>query len=221
MTLTEIKRKLKSFVLNSKYVRDKKNRFLEMRKSEYDYGKPTPTILCSNCIGGMIYNNLGLKFMSPTINLWCDAEDLAKIAQRPEYYLSLDIEFVHDDPEYKYDYPVGKLDDVYIYFTHYKTEEESAKKWYERRTRFNPDNVYIITDYRGLSENGRNMLINSKHRRLVIFTENAERDKYDFRLHHDMRKSYSVRNLIGFAPFEKEFNYAAWLSDKDCYRIGR
>ncbi len=221
MTLTEVKRRLKSLILSSKHVRSKKQRFLEKRKSEYDYSKKTPTILCSNCIGGMIYSNLGLRFMSPTINLWCDAEDLAKVAQRPEHYLSQQIEFVRDDPEYRYDYPVGKIDDVYLYFTHYKTEEEAARKWYERRGRFDSDNVYIITDNNGLSETGREKLINSRHRRLVIFTGEAERDEYDFQLHHDMRKSYSIRNYFGFAPFEEEFNYAAWLSDKENYRAER
>ena len=30
---------------------------------------------------------------------------------------------------------------------------------------------------------------------------------------------YSVRDLKGFAPFEKEFNYALWLSGKDDYRL--
>ena len=28
------------------------------------------SIICSNCIGGIIYNRLGQKFLSPTINLW-------------------------------------------------------------------------------------------------------------------------------------------------------
>lgn len=33
------------------------------------------TIIASNCIGGMVYHDLGLKFNSPFINLWITPKD--------------------------------------------------------------------------------------------------------------------------------------------------
>ena len=222
MTAVEIKRTLKEWMLLTPYVKNKRKKYLEMIRSHYDYSKETPSILCSTCIGGMIYNNLGLKFLTPTINLWCDAEDLSKIAENPRKYFSKDIQFIHDDPEYNYNHPVGRIDDVVIYFTHYTTEEEAASKWYERRERFHYDNVYIITDDNGLTEHGRQRLIQSKHKRLIIFSAGDKVDEYSFQYkcyQNGVLGRYSVRGLSGMAAFEKEFDYAAWLSNKSDIRI--
>ena len=222
MTLVEIKRKLKNLVLETPYVKNKRKKYIETIRSHYDYTRETPSILCSTCIGGMIYNNLGLKFMTPTINLWCDAEDLSKIAENPKKYFTKDIEFIHDDPEYNYGYPVGRIDDVVIYFTHYITDEEAASKWYERRERFDYDNVYIITDDKKLTEEGRQRFINSKHKRLIIFSAGNNNDEYSFNYKcykNGVLGRYSVRDIFGMAPFENEFDYASWLSDKNDIRI--
>lgn len=37
------------------------------------------TILCSNCIGGIIYHRLGLQFRSPTVNLWMHQRDFLNL----------------------------------------------------------------------------------------------------------------------------------------------
>lgn len=222
MTAGEIKRLLKKRILLTPYVKHKRENYIEMIRSHYDYSKETPSILCSTCIGGMIYNNLGLRFLTPTINLWCTAEDLSKIAGNPEKYFSQDIEFIHNDPDYNYNHPVGRIDDAVIYFTHYKTEKEAASKWYERRERFNYDNVYIITDDKGLSAQGRQRLIKSKHKRLIIFSAADSCDEYGFVFKcykNGVLGHYSVRGLSGMAAFEKEFDYAAWLSGESEIRL--
>lgn len=38
----------------------------------------TPSIISSNCIAGEIYNDLGLRFTSPTINLFFREKDFLK-----------------------------------------------------------------------------------------------------------------------------------------------
>ena len=116
---------------------------------------------------------------------------------------------------------VGKIIDVPIYFTHYKTREEAVEKWYERAKRFDENNVYIITDDNGLSHEGKQRLINSRHKRLIIFTDKDREDEYSFKLANGFKKPYSVRDVYGFAPFEREFNYANWLSDKNDYKVVR
>ena len=222
MTTGEIKRFLKRCLHSTPYVKIKRKNYIKKIRSHYDYGMETPSILCSTCIGGMIYKNLGLRFMSPTINLWCTAEDFSKIAEDPQKYFEHDIEFIHNDAQYDYPHPVGRIDDIVIYFTHYKTEEEAAAKWRERGKRFDYDNVYIITDDKGLSDEGRQRLINSKHKRLVIFSAGGNTDEYSFvyKCYENGKLGrYSVRGTGGFAAFEKEFDYAAWLSGKNEIRI--
>lgn len=47
----------------------------------------------------------------------------------------------------KYGYPVGKLEDIHVYFTHYETFEQAKQKWIERLKRLNMDNLYMISAY--------------------------------------------------------------------------
>ena len=100
------------------------------------------TILCSNCIGGIIYHELGLKFLSPTINCRMDSPDFIKFILNIKYYLECKLEFIETDNAF----PVAKLDDIKIYFVHYLTEQEAEKKWNERKKRINWENVFILTN---------------------------------------------------------------------------
>ena len=47
------------------------------------------TILCSNCIGGLLLHDLGLRFDSPTVNLFFTAHDFVSFISNLNYYLSL------------------------------------------------------------------------------------------------------------------------------------
>ncbi len=109
-----------------------------------------PTIVANNCIAGIIYHNLGLKFASPTINLFFK-EDFVKFAKDFEYYSKCDI------VETKIggvEYPVGRLvpnddmhDEIIVHFRHYKTFEQAKSKWIERYNRVNYDNIFFIYEF--------------------------------------------------------------------------
>lgn len=45
------------------------------------------TIFCNVCIGGVIYSHLGMKFLSPTINLWISTEDFLKFLLNYNSYI--------------------------------------------------------------------------------------------------------------------------------------
>jgi len=51
------------------------------------------SIICSNCIGGTIYNRLGKEFLSPTINMYFTQRDFIKFAVNLEYYLNHKLQF--------------------------------------------------------------------------------------------------------------------------------
>lgn len=40
------------------------------------------TIISSNCIGGLIYHDLGMQFKSPTINMYIKANDFIKLCKK-------------------------------------------------------------------------------------------------------------------------------------------
>ena len=61
-----------------------------------------PTFLCPNCIGGILFHDLGLQFRSPTVNLMMFQTDFAKFVLNMDDYLAQELSFFkhpeHDFP---------------------------------------------------------------------------------------------------------------------------
>ncbi len=106
---------------------------------------PAPTVFADTCIGGVIYHNLGLKFTSPTINMWISKSDFLTFLYDLRGFLSVDMTEVTDSG---CSYPVGELSyggkTVRLYGNHYKTFAELRQKWNERKERVDYDNVFVI-----------------------------------------------------------------------------
>ena len=69
------------------------------------------TILCNNCIGGIIYHDFDLQFKSPTINMFFHSLDFLEYIEHFEYYQNLPLVKI-DNPGYldnASDYPVAVL----------------------------------------------------------------------------------------------------------------
>ena len=105
------------------------------------------TLITNNCIGGIIYHDMHLQFLSPTINRYFDNEEFIRFCTYLDEYLSLAIE---ECISIQKPFPVGVLHgshgDVHIYFMHYDSFEQAVAKWYERKERINYDNLYIIME---------------------------------------------------------------------------
>lgn len=97
------------------------------------------TILCSDCIGGVIYSDLNIRFNSPTINLYMIPSDFIKFCENLDFYLNCELIEIKNDVHF-----VGRLSDIEIHFLHYKSFEEARLKWYERSKRINKDNICLI-----------------------------------------------------------------------------
>lgn len=98
------------------------------------------SLLCNNCVGGVILHELGMRFNSPTVNLWMTPEDYMKFLRKLDYYLEQPVVEVKTDKNY----PVGCVDDITIYFMHYASFDEATQKWRERTARINKENLYIL-----------------------------------------------------------------------------
>ena len=126
------------------------NRLIQNRRKRYQESlarknkNKNPTIIANDCLGGMIYHTLGLKFNSPTINLQIGREDFLIFCEDLKGFLSAELKQV----DTKETYPVGELTSssktIRLLFLHYKTFEEAKTKWDERKARVNYDNLYII-----------------------------------------------------------------------------
>ena len=176
------------------------------------------TLITSNCIGGIIYHELGVKFYSPTINLRIDSDQFAKFVLKIEEYLAKDLRFIQTEENC----PVALLDDIKIYFTHYKTEEEALQKWQERKDRIRWDNLFIMfNDRDGISDDAMAALCRVKCRGMVMFSA-KKRLEFPYALYMDCYKDQPCvgnvleKNLVtGKRVYERYFDYVRWLNEAD------
>lgn len=126
------------------------------------------SIIASNCIGGVISHDLGLEFRSPFVNLWIKPGDYLKLLSRLKDYLCYDLKFVEEEG---ISYPVAMLNDIRIYFQHYKTQNEAQLSWNKRVSRINYDNIIVLfTDREGCSYQMIKEFDTLPYKRKVIFT---------------------------------------------------
>ena len=197
-----------------------------LRKKYYDYVRERYTlkarkrlkndnfsILCSNCIGGTIYNRLGKQFLSPTINLWFYQKDFLRFIQNIHYYLSLDLKFI----ETERNYPVAVLDDIYIFFLHYTTNEEAELAWNRRKKRINFDNLYIIMyDRDGMDEKDYDNFSQLQSKNKIILSDHDNKS-YPFILKLTSKSNddgvFLEKDKCGIRTFERQWDYVDWLNN--------
>ena len=63
-----------------------------------------------------------------------------KFIKNLRYYLSLDL----IETESELPFPVGKLDDIKIFFMHYNSFDEARQKWNDRKKRVDYENLFIM-----------------------------------------------------------------------------
>lgn len=171
------------------------------------------TILSQNCIGGVIYSDLGEKFLSPTINLYMNSLDFIKFLENIEHYLSIEkMEFIENE------YPIGRLEDLIIHFVHYKNAKEAQEKWNERKRRINWENVFIImTDRDGCNSQIMQRFESLPYRNKIMFTH--QKANYDWAIYlKRYEKEKEVGSLVEFANifgtrfYQEGFNCVEWLN---------
>lgn len=103
------------------------------------------TIISSNCVGGVIYHDLGLEFKTPTVNLFIKPNDFVRFCENLNYYINLPFE---EEKNTEKDYPVARLGDISIYCMHYKTFFDAKAAWERRCKRINNDNLFFMMSER-------------------------------------------------------------------------
>lgn len=167
------------------------------------------TILVSNCNGAFMYYDMGLRYLTPTVNLSMGMDDFVKMAGNLRWYMEQEIK--EQEPENGY--PVGLLGDIRIHFVHYKTFEEGVRKWEERKKRINWDNLFLV----GTEKDG------CTYETLERFEELPYKNKVVF-THVDYPEFSSACYIRGFEEKEelgvltfpkKQMLRRRWLDDFD------
>lgn len=150
------------------------------------------TIISNNCWGGMIYESYNLKKLSPTVGLFFMADDYIKFISNIKYYLNCELKFINKATSknrdclantYRFgEYPIGLLDDIEIYFVHYKSEEEAKEKWKRRCKRINFNNIlFKFSDQNGCTENDVINFSKLQYKNKLLFTVkdwNIDKNQY-------------------------------------------
>lgn len=110
------------------------------------------TIISRDCIGGVVYNQYGLRFLSPTINLYFEMDDFNLFCNNLTDYLNGHFEEFKDPEKY---FPIGmliphsnSLKPIKVFFMHYDNYSTAIEKWNERKKRVNTDDskIFIINN---------------------------------------------------------------------------
>lgn len=224
--------KLKKIFKNSfifKQIDKFENRYYQKKLTNTEF-----TILCPNCVGGLIYHRLGEKFNSPTIDLTINSDDFCNFLENLEYYISKDVEYhsTRDDGV-----PIGIIrgdniySDIKIYFTHYKDFDKARDKWNERKLRIKKENTYAVMydigdfnqeDYEKagyLSDENLKKFENFKCNNKVLLTSNPNhKSKYAYYIKPNYNGPYPLvylnRGITGLMQYEKEFDFVGFINKK-------
>ncbi len=112
-------------------------------------------ILSMNCTGGILYHDLGLPFLSPTINLFFQAEDFIRFCERLDDYLKIDdlVECFDPDIVQGRPYPVAWLGDIRLFLVHYHSVSEAQDSWNRRKIRMKKNEIVVLaTDRDGMTD---------------------------------------------------------------------
>lgn len=109
------------------------------------------SILSNFCLGGHIYRDLGLRMLSPTINMFCLSKDYLEFIQHYKYYLNsemkeyVDNRYIERTMGTEAFIPKGILGDKIVwYFNHNACAAEAIVKWNERVKRINYNNIAVL-----------------------------------------------------------------------------
>lgn len=177
------------------------------------------TFLTPNCLGGILFHDLGVKFYSPTVNTMMTQCDFVKFVMRIDYYLSKKLVFF-SHPEYTC--PCAWLGDLVIHFSHYESESEAENKWNERIKRVNYKNLFIFAEERdGLTKQDIQALGKIEARGIVVFTAHEYSDipytlfipkyKQEGEVGNILKKNYWNDSR----EYEDYFDFVKWFNESN------
>lgn len=98
------------------------------------------TIVSDDCWGGMIYKSFGLPYLTPFMWVGITPLEYLKLLSNLKEYLKCTPIQIYK-PEYNF--PIGMIGDICIYFIHSTSFEDGINKWCRRVERINWDNIFV------------------------------------------------------------------------------
>ncbi|MDR2752702.1 MAG: DUF1919 domain-containing protein [Oscillospiraceae bacterium] len=178
------------------------------------------SLICINCIGGVVSHDFGLPFRSPTVNLRFLRDDFLCFAANLRAFLQADLTELGDPA---YDYPSGLLacehGTVRVYFQHYHSFEEAKAAWQRRCARVDFDNLVLMVEGQDASRDMLEAYEALPYARKVFLCENDQPGlPHCFHLHVYNRPDYIPGMALRRKPgslrrWYEEFDVTAFLND--------
>ena len=203
--------------------------FLDFKRSIYhnklrkNLKNTAPSIISSNCIGGIIYHDLGLQFKSPTINLTLNPNDYILFLENLEGFLNATPKEIVLEG---YHYPVGELtykdQKIKLFFMHYKSFDDALSKWEERKKRIDFNNLFIIWEV--VEQSGPNIellqrFLDLKYENKVLITGDKcpIKDKHILKLklynnHYFSGKILTYKRKVSKKRYLNDFDFVEFLN---------
>lgn len=112
-------------------------------------------IISNNCWGGIVYQDLGLPYLSPFVNMYMFTPCYLKLARNLPEYVKKELTFTEiskypeaNEKRKTHRYPIGVLSDIEIHFIHYTDDGYTLKKWNERVKRLDTSNLIFVMSER-------------------------------------------------------------------------
>lgn len=147
--------------------------YIEAAKKEFI--KKDISLISQQCIGGVIYHDMEMKFLSPTINLYLEPRDFLEMVENLKFYMEVPIKVRKEAG-----LVIGYLNHLRVIFLHYDQVEVAKEKWEERKKRINWDKIFVIcTDRDGFDNECFQRFKKLKYPKALI-TRNEEWKNEDF-----------------------------------------
>ena len=175
-------------------------------------GKPF-VIISDDCWGAEIYQWYGRPYNTPFVGLFIFGPCYYKLLSNFDFYMSQKLEFIEKSkyPQPHWDdrvYPIAKLDDIEVHFSHYKNKEIALEKW-ERRTQ------------RMLKETDKNNYFFKicDRRRNDEFIEDFHKLPYKNKISYSLKGYKSLKNVNHIKINEKDKNGNYVVNGKKLYKL--
>ena len=107
------------------------------------------TLISQNCMGGVIYNMLGLQSQSPTVNMFIRGESFVRLASNPRKYMQemepFPINEKHEEEGF-WPHPVIGIGDIRLNCLHYDNCQEAIDSWKRRCERIDFSRILVMAN---------------------------------------------------------------------------
>lgn len=129
-----------------------------------------PSIICNNCLGGVMLHDLGLPFNTPTINLFFRThEEFIYFVQNIEEMQTITM---HEIDSSEFNVPVGEIEhkghSIRIVFQHYKDFQSGYDKWKQRMKRMDLSKIVVLLESPDVSPETIEAFSQIKYKKAII-----------------------------------------------------